>query len=39
MNNANSEIVVITEIGNIFLMKEEISGLAMVTLKLKRENY
>jgi len=39
MNNANSEIAVITEIGNIFLMNEETSGLAMVKLKLKRENY
>jgi len=30
---------VITEGGSIVLMKEETSGLAMITLKLKRENY
>ena len=38
MNNANREIAVITEIGSTFLIKEETSGLAIVTLKLNREN-
>jgi len=38
MNSARSEIAVITEIGRMLLMKEETSGLAMVTLKLNREN-
>jgi hypothetical protein len=38
MNNASKEIVVITEIGRMLLMKDETNGLAMVTLKVKREN-
>ena len=38
MNSARSEIAVTTEIGRMLLMKEETSGLAMVTLKLNREN-
>ena len=38
MNKANKEIAVITDIGSTLLMKDETNGLAMVTLKLKREN-
>jgi hypothetical protein len=38
MNRAKREIAVITEIGSTLLMNEETSGLAMVTLKLNREN-
>ena len=38
MNNVNREIAVITDRGRTLLMKAETSGLAIVTLKVKREN-
>ena len=38
MNKASREIAVITDIGRMLLMKDETNGLAIVTLKLKREN-
>ena len=38
MNKANMEITVITDIGRMLFMKDETNGLAIVTLKVKREN-